>query len=99
MHTHSPNKPKKFKQTSACQKADGNCFLGQERNVDGKIHAIRDHNNVRSVCESLKNCVGPLKTDIQCIRNAPPWQCASAYNCRTRVLLEHVNWGLFDHPP
>jgi hypothetical protein len=31
MHTHSPNKPKKFKQTSACQKADGNCFLGQER--------------------------------------------------------------------
>jgi hypothetical protein len=24
MHTHSPNKPKKFKQTlSACQKADG----------------------------------------------------------------------------
>jgi hypothetical protein len=28
MHTHSPNKPKKFKQTlSACQKAAGNCFL------------------------------------------------------------------------
>jgi hypothetical protein len=31
MHTHSPNKPKKFKQTSACQKADGSCFLRWER--------------------------------------------------------------------
>jgi hypothetical protein len=28
MDTHSPNKPKKFKQTlSACHKDDGNCFL------------------------------------------------------------------------
>jgi hypothetical protein len=34
MHTHSPDKPKKFKRTlSACQKADGNCFLGQKRSV------------------------------------------------------------------
>jgi hypothetical protein len=49
MHTHSPNKPKKFKQTSACQKADGICFLGQERSVDGGIHATRDHTNVRGV--------------------------------------------------
>jgi hypothetical protein len=50
MHTHSPNKPKEFKQTlSACQKADDNCFLEQERSADGGIHATRDHNNVRSV--------------------------------------------------
>jgi hypothetical protein len=29
MYTHSPNKPNKFKQMmSACQKADGNSFLG-----------------------------------------------------------------------
>jgi hypothetical protein len=36
MHTHSPIKQKKFKQTlSACQKADGNCFLGQEKSADG----------------------------------------------------------------
>jgi hypothetical protein len=27
MHTHSPDKPKKSKQTSARQKADGSCFL------------------------------------------------------------------------
>jgi hypothetical protein len=55
MHTHSPDKSKKFKQTlSACQKADGNCFLGQERSADGRIHATRDHGNVRSVLRSTK---------------------------------------------
>jgi hypothetical protein len=52
MHTRSQNKLKKFKQTSACQKADGNCFLGQERSADGRIHAIRDHNNVRRVLQN-----------------------------------------------
>jgi hypothetical protein len=36
MHTHSPNKPRKYTQTlSACQKYDGNCFLGHEMSVDG----------------------------------------------------------------
>jgi hypothetical protein len=48
MHIHSPNKLKKFKQTSACQKADGNCFPGQERSADGGIDAGRDH-NVKSI--------------------------------------------------
>jgi hypothetical protein len=48
MHTHS-NKLNKFKQTSACKKADGNCFLVQERSADGGIHAARDNNNIRSV--------------------------------------------------
>jgi hypothetical protein len=49
MHTHSPNKEKKFKQTSACQKVDGNCFLGHEKNADGGIHATRDHSNIRGI--------------------------------------------------
>jgi hypothetical protein len=55
MHTHSPKKSKKFKQTlSACQKADGNCFLGQDRSADGGINATRDHNNVRNVLRNTK---------------------------------------------
>jgi hypothetical protein len=37
MHTHSPNKPKKFKQTFSCHKADGSCFLGQEKLSNGGI--------------------------------------------------------------
>jgi hypothetical protein len=49
MYTHPSNKPKKFKQTSACQKADNSFFLGQERSPDGGIHATRGHNNIRSV--------------------------------------------------
>jgi hypothetical protein len=63
MHIHSPNKLKNFKQTlSVCQKDDGNCFLGQERSVDGGIHATRDHNNITSALQSTKNCVGPFGT-------------------------------------
>jgi hypothetical protein len=49
MHTHSPDKTKKFEQTSACHKADGNCFLGQEMSADGGIHATMGYNNVRGV--------------------------------------------------
>jgi hypothetical protein len=55
MHTHSPNKLKKFKQTlSACQKADGNCFLGQERSADAGNPATKDHINVTSVLRNTK---------------------------------------------
>jgi hypothetical protein len=84
--THSPNKLKKFKRMlSACQKADGNCFLGQERIADGGIHATRDHINVRGVLRNTnKNCVGPFRKkarnmDIRC--SAPPWQWVSAHLC------------------
>jgi hypothetical protein len=42
MHTHLPKKLKKFKRTlSACQKADGSCFLGEERSSDGGSYAKR----------------------------------------------------------
>jgi hypothetical protein len=65
MRTHSPNKSKNFKQTSACQKADDNCFLGQERSADGGIHATRDYNNVRSVLRNTKKTVGSFR--IKCV--------------------------------
>jgi hypothetical protein len=36
MHTHSPNMRKKEKKRrSTCQKADGTCFVGQERGAGG----------------------------------------------------------------
>jgi spore coat polysaccharide biosynthesis protein SpsF (cytidylyltransferase family) len=47
MHTHSPHTRKLL--NTVCQKAGDNCFLGQERNVNGGIHATRDHDNVTSV--------------------------------------------------
>jgi hypothetical protein len=62
---HTSNKTKKFKQTlSACQKADGNCFLGQEMSTDGGIHVTRDHDNVRSVLRNTKK----MRRAIQNIR-------------------------------
>jgi hypothetical protein len=86
MHTCSPNKPKNFKQTlSACQKADGNRFLGQESSADGGIHVTQDHSNIRSVLwNNKKTALGRSEqkawnADIRC--SAPPWQCASAYSC------------------
>jgi hypothetical protein len=55
MHTHSPNKSEKFKQTfTASQKVDRNGFLGQETNADSGIHATRDHSNVRSLLRNTK---------------------------------------------
>jgi hypothetical protein len=54
-HTFTKQAEKKFKQTlSACQKADGNCFLGQEGSAPGEIHVTRDHSNVRSVLRNTK---------------------------------------------
>jgi hypothetical protein len=57
MHMHSPNKLKKFTQTSACQKAYRNRFMGEEKSADGEIHATRDHNNFRSVLLNTKTTV------------------------------------------
>jgi hypothetical protein len=44
MYTHLTNNLKQFKQTSACQIADGICFLGQVRSADGGINAAMDYN-------------------------------------------------------
>jgi hypothetical protein len=45
---------RKTGRAAACQKADGNCFLGQDRSADGGIHATSDHNNIRSVLRNTK---------------------------------------------
>jgi hypothetical protein len=56
MHTHLTSRLKKFKQMlSACQKADGNSFLGQEKSADCGIHATREYNNVRRILRNTRN--------------------------------------------
>jgi hypothetical protein len=54
MHTHSSNKPKKFKQTSASQKAYFNHFLGQEEVL--MVEFMQQGTTVTSevYCETLK---------------------------------------------
>jgi hypothetical protein len=48
MNTHPPNK--RIVLTESWRKL----FSGTEKSADGGIHATRDHNNVRSLCEILK---------------------------------------------
>jgi hypothetical protein len=45
---------KKVQTNVVCQKADDNCFLGQERSADGEIHSTRNHNNITSVLRNIK---------------------------------------------
>jgi hypothetical protein len=49
MYRCSPNEPKKFGQTSACQNADG---------IEDGIHAARDHKYI--IAEHWKNCRAPF---------------------------------------
>jgi hypothetical protein len=60
MHTHSPKMPNSFKEPLSVRKLMCSCFLGEEKRADGGIHAIRDHNNVRSVLRNTTKLSGML---------------------------------------
>jgi hypothetical protein len=49
MNTHSPNKPKKFKQTLSTRKLMETLFWDRKGLLMVQIHATRDHNNITSV--------------------------------------------------
>jgi hypothetical protein len=57
MHTNSPNKPKNLNKPCR-QKSDCNCFLEKAKSAAGEIHETRDHNNVTSVLQKTKKCLG-----------------------------------------
>jgi hypothetical protein len=87
----------------ACKKADDRYFQVQERSADVGIHATREHNNVASVLRRTTNLSSTIQNRRRGILtsgvvlvydNARPHAAA-----RTRTLLEHFNWVLFDHSP
>jgi hypothetical protein len=104
MQIHSPNKPKKFKPTlSACEKADGSCFSDrkgvlmvefmQQSTIMSKVYC----ETLKKLCRAIENkrC-GMLTSSVLAVLlhdNAYP-----RTDARTRSLLEHFNWELFDHP-
>jgi hypothetical protein len=103
MHTHYPNKLKKLKQMPACQKANGICFLGQERSADGGSHATRDPSNIRSGLRNTKKlqrtmqkkkCKMLTSSVVLLHDNECPHTAA-----HTQALLEHFIWKLFGHLP
>jgi hypothetical protein len=84
MHTHSPDKPKKFKEMFACRKAHGSCFLWQESSVDGEIHVTRGHNNVKKYITKQQKA---WNAGIWC--SVPPW----LHICIQLLTLEHC-WSI-----
>jgi hypothetical protein len=71
--------------------------------ADGGVHSTRDNNNLTSVLLNTKELLMAIQNKrrgmmtsgvvlLQC--NAHPGTAA-----RTRALLEHCNWELFDHHP
>jgi hypothetical protein len=66
MHTHSPNKPKKFKQTSA-RKLMAAVFWDRKGVL--VVEFMQRGTTITSevYCEALKNCVGPFRTKgVEC---------------------------------
>jgi hypothetical protein len=106
-HIHQTSQ-KKFKQTSACQKADGNSFLGQDWKGVLMVEFMQRGTTLTSeenymlnikkkkLCRAIPNKRrGMLTSGVVLLHvNARTHTVA-----RTRALLEHFNWELFDHPP
>jgi hypothetical protein len=59
MHTYSPNKPRKFKQTNACQKADGAYFWDRK--------GVLKVNSCNKGPQQRQNCIGyeTIKNTLQ----------------------------------
>jgi hypothetical protein len=103
MHTHSPDKPKTFKQTlPAFQKADGNCFLGQEISADGGIDATRNYSDVRDILRDTKKLRRAIQNKMRAMLMSGVVllhdNARQHTAVRTRALLEHFSWELFDSP-
>jgi hypothetical protein len=95
--THSPNKPKKFKQTFA-RKLMATVLWDRK----GGIHATRDHNNVRGVLRNTKKLHraiqnkrhGMLTYSVVLLHDST---CLHTAAC-TQPLLQHFSREFFDHP-
>jgi hypothetical protein len=61
MHTHSPNKPKRFKQTLSARKLMTTVFWDR---IGVLIVKLIQGTTIKSevYCKTLKNCVGPFRT-------------------------------------
>jgi hypothetical protein len=97
MHTHSPNRPKKFKQTlSACQKADENCFWGEDRKRVLMVEFMQQGTTITSevYCETQKKLCRAIqkKRLTSGVLVHLLYDNANAYTAAsTRALLEHFN--------
>jgi hypothetical protein len=103
MHTHSTKKPKKFKQKLSVRMLMAADFW--DKNGVLTVEFMQQGTTITSEVywEALKKLRGAIQNKRQgmltpCVvllhDNVLPHTAA-----RTRALLEHFNWELFDHPP
>jgi histone-lysine N-methyltransferase SETMAR len=103
MHKHSPNKPKKFKQTLSARKLMATVFwdrkgmlmaefMQQGTTTMSEVHCKTPNKLHRAIQNKRR---GMLTSGAVLLHdNVHPHTAA-----RTRALLENFNWELFDHPP
>lgn len=103
MHTHSPNKPKKFKQSYSDKKLMATVFWDRKGMLLTEFMEPGTTITSQTYCETLKKLRraiqnkrrGMLTSGVVLIHdNARPHTAA-----RTRGLLEEFRWELFEHPP
>jgi transposase len=105
MHTHSPKKPKKFKQTKSNKKKKmmASVFWGRKGILLTEFMAPGTTITSEVYCETLnklrrsiqKKRLGMLTKGVVLLHdNARPHAAA-----RTTVLIKVFNWEIFDHPP
>jgi histone-lysine N-methyltransferase SETMAR len=103
MHTHSPNKPKKFKQTLSNRKIMATVFWDRKGILLTEFMAPGPTITSEVYCETLhklrrsiqnKRCGMLTKGVILLHDNARPHTAA-----RTKALLQQFNWEIFEHPP
>jgi histone-lysine N-methyltransferase SETMAR len=91
MHTHSPKKPKEFKQTLSVRKLMVE-FVQQGTTATSEVYC----ETLKKVHRAIQNkrC-GMLTSGVVHIHDNAHVHTAAG----TQALLEHFNWELFDHPP
>ena len=103
MHTHSPNKPKKFKQTLSNKKMMATVFWDHKGILLTEFMTPGTTISSEVYCETLnklrrsvqnKLCGMLTKGIILLHNNAQPHTAS-----RTNALIRLFNWEIFDHPP
>jgi hypothetical protein len=100
MHTHSPDKPRKFKQTGKLMAAvfwDRKGVLMVEFMQQGAtIMSEVYYEALKILCRAIQNKRhGMLTSGVVLLRDSVCPHTAAG----TRALLEHFNWELCDQPP
>jgi len=103
MHTHSPNKPKKFKQTLSNKKMIATVFWNHTGILLTEFMAPGTTIMSEVYCEtlnkirrSIQNKRRRMLTKCVVLLHGNAWPHTAA---RTNALIKLFNWEIFDHPP